>query len=264
MTFSRVNASSWATGAEVTTAQINQLDLDHANALDKSIAGDGVFGPLTFTNNVTAGVSVSIVGQGTTTTASGGRIVLGDNDYPTRLTSAAITRCLPILMQLNAGTNYIVDANMSRSNVVGSAGATAISQGLIDGATLVSVTVYVTVTAHAGLPAIMPSFSVAAVALATGAMPLGSMPGTVNTLSAVTIVRPASPTAWFSNGQVQSFTLSIGATNIMTGPIGAVIDRTQFAYFLAIQEEAGANSVAGNLWQSVQLNMTNIVDMRRA
>ena len=42
MTFSRVNAGGWASGAEVTTTQFTALDTDLSNALDKSAAGDGV------------------------------------------------------------------------------------------------------------------------------------------------------------------------------------------------------------------------------
>lgn len=47
MSFSRVNASGWSVGAKLTSAQMNQLDTDHANALDKSIAGDTLSGPVT-------------------------------------------------------------------------------------------------------------------------------------------------------------------------------------------------------------------------
>src|SRR5580704_12436882 len=44
MAFTRVNPSGWAIGAKLTSAQQNQLDIDHANALDKSAAGDTLLG----------------------------------------------------------------------------------------------------------------------------------------------------------------------------------------------------------------------------
>ncbi len=34
MSFTRVNAGSWATGARLTSAQMNQLDIDHADSVD--------------------------------------------------------------------------------------------------------------------------------------------------------------------------------------------------------------------------------------
>jgi hypothetical protein len=44
MSFTRVNPGGWAAGAKLTSAQQNQLDIDHANALDKSTAGDTLLG----------------------------------------------------------------------------------------------------------------------------------------------------------------------------------------------------------------------------
>lgn len=44
MSFSRVNAAGWAVGDPLTSAQQNGLDIDHANALDRSTAGDTILG----------------------------------------------------------------------------------------------------------------------------------------------------------------------------------------------------------------------------
>jgi hypothetical protein len=42
--FSRINAGGWASGDPLTHTQANNLDIDHANALDKSTAGDTILG----------------------------------------------------------------------------------------------------------------------------------------------------------------------------------------------------------------------------
>jgi hypothetical protein len=47
MSFSKVNPPGWAFGDKLTSAQMNQLDADHANALDKSVAGDAIAGVVT-------------------------------------------------------------------------------------------------------------------------------------------------------------------------------------------------------------------------
>ncbi len=44
MSFTRVNVAGWSSGAELTSSQQNQLDIDHANALDKTTAGDTLSG----------------------------------------------------------------------------------------------------------------------------------------------------------------------------------------------------------------------------
>jgi hypothetical protein len=44
MSFSRINSSGWALGDPLTHTQITNLDIDHANSLDKSTAGDVILG----------------------------------------------------------------------------------------------------------------------------------------------------------------------------------------------------------------------------
>lgn len=46
MSFTRVQPGGWSYGAKLTSAQANQLDQDHANALDKSLAGDTLYGTI--------------------------------------------------------------------------------------------------------------------------------------------------------------------------------------------------------------------------
>lgn len=48
MSFTRINVAGWAVGAKLTSAQMNALDIDHANAADKTTAGDTISGLWTF------------------------------------------------------------------------------------------------------------------------------------------------------------------------------------------------------------------------
>lgn len=72
MSISRIKPTGWAINEKLTSAQMNQLDIDHANSLDKTIAGDTISGPitmsstssLTFNNgsdlNISGGVTITI------------------------------------------------------------------------------------------------------------------------------------------------------------------------------------------------------------
>lgn len=64
---------------------------------------------------------------------------------------------------------------------------------------------------------------------------------------------PNVPT--YENGSLtQSFTYTCDQNN--------VIDTTNYVYFLGIRDEIGANAKPGNQYFSIQLNYSNIVDMR--
>lgn len=75
MSFSLVNPSTWGVGDKLTSAQINALDADHADALDKT--GDQITGTVTFGvgATLTAGVTGAIVASaanGVSSTIAGG------------------------------------------------------------------------------------------------------------------------------------------------------------------------------------------------
>ena len=246
MTFSRVNAGGWASGAEVTTTQFTALDTDLSNALDKSAAGDGVFGPIVVTSAITAiGGATFITAGGSLQTLSGGRVRLGDNDYPQFSAARSLTRLLPILFQQNGNLNFVVDQNYSSANVVGASGSLDLSTELIDGATLATVAVIFGVPYHTAVPAVMPLLAIVQVATATGAQ---------STLVSASIPKPITAAIWTANQLVQTFTLTVGA----------VIDRTQYNYYLRVVDESGAGAQGGNQWALAQMLMTNITSMRPA
>lgn len=58
MAFSRINSGGWSTGQKLTSAQITALDIDHANALDKTTAGDTLSGAIAMSAS-TARINVS-------------------------------------------------------------------------------------------------------------------------------------------------------------------------------------------------------------
>ncbi|HEY6461622.1 MAG TPA: hypothetical protein VIY73_15750, partial [Polyangiaceae bacterium] len=62
MSFPRINPSGNPVGGKVTSAQFNQLDVDHANALDKTIAGDQLAGVMTMasTGQIQASVAAGL------------------------------------------------------------------------------------------------------------------------------------------------------------------------------------------------------------
>jgi hypothetical protein len=79
MSFVKVGpAGGWAFGSKLTSAQMNQLDSDHANALDKSVAGDTLLGVVQMAstgaiqvNSAGAQIISSVLGGIESTTAKG-------------------------------------------------------------------------------------------------------------------------------------------------------------------------------------------------
>ena len=59
MSFTRVNPGGWSVGAKLTSSQMNQLDIDHANALDKTTAGDTLSGPIAMASTATITASTA-------------------------------------------------------------------------------------------------------------------------------------------------------------------------------------------------------------
>jgi hypothetical protein len=82
MSFTRINPTpGWVFADTLTAAQMNAYDIDHANALDKSVAGDTLSGTVTMTSGgmldvpiATTGIRVSTSGAKIAATASGASI----------------------------------------------------------------------------------------------------------------------------------------------------------------------------------------------
>ena len=80
MSFGRVNPGGFGLGAKFTSTQANQLDIDHANALDKSGAGDTLSGFINVTP--TSGGIGAGLGGGAGCSSGNGIILSWNNGYP--------------------------------------------------------------------------------------------------------------------------------------------------------------------------------------
>jgi hypothetical protein len=135
-----------------------------------------------------------------------------------------------------------------------------------NGATLVSATLTFFVgqqhstpvppSTTAGVPALLPGIRLVGVNGSGIAIPLATTAGTAGTDSTGMqfVATPASGSAWYDSGGVQTFTYTCDA--------GVVIDTTQFSYHAVIQDEFGANAVTGNIYVEFELSFADIADTR--
>lgn len=232
MAFTRINGGSWAVGDKLTSAQANSLDVDHANAVDKTVAGDTLSGVL-----VTAGA---------------GRFSHGGSDYNTF--SASRTRAIwqpPIPIALTTG--WTVDG-IGVARILGPATGTQINfpiTSLHNGAVLTSVTAYVQVVAHASVPAALPNFIVQRQTLAQNAV---LTTATLASGGFSYFPTPGSGAAWRNSGNMQAWSITCDQNN--------TIDRSQYAYSIQLYDESGANSQALNAYYGFELTFGSITDMR--
>lgn len=239
MTFARINGGGWAANASLTSAQANALDIDHANALDKTVAGDTIAGV------VILGAAAKL------TTSGGGTFELKNNDY-VKL-GAGHAGLSQVRTRLIAGGAVYAAAwtigliSLVRPALKGNATTDVaiiqIEDILQNGETISQIDLLFQITNnHAGgLPAVQPQFSFVRY----------KKDGT--NLSLGTIVMAAGTTGVYYNGGAAQ-TLSL------TG-LTEVIDKTQYTYGILLQDESGANSVAGNLFQQITTTAT-IADVR--
>lgn len=105
MTFPRVKPDAWAVNEEVTSAQLNQLDVDHANALDKT--GDTLAGTIELVSpgkinmrtgsliKLFDGASIEVTGTaGVTVSGAGASIVVTEGFLTVGVAGTATFQCL--------------------------------------------------------------------------------------------------------------------------------------------------------------------------
>jgi hypothetical protein len=117
---------------------------------------------------------------------------------------------------------------------------------LINGATLSSVNIWMTVVAHSTVPAEMPSANLSRLLLNHGAPVLDNLSSSVTE----SFPTPGSGSLYHDSGNVQFFTFTCNQNN--------VIDTSQYIYVLTLVDENGLNSVAGNAYYAFSLNYTNV------
>ena len=277
MSFSRANGSGWAVGAVLTSAQLNAIDVDHANALDKTSAGDTVAGTVNFSGSgkVSANIAGSVVGATAGGIQSGvvGGLQLsgGSTDWPAF--SANRSRVIAVPFDVaplvitaaatsggNTGTYAPGTSNWNPAQglvttVVNSGSANVYSylvplRQLHNGATMTSASIYLTgAGAHGALPAVMPAFGILRFQVSNPASGWSSL-NSGGTSS-------QDPTAVLATYKaLHSWSFTCNQNN--------VIDTTQYTYFAVIWDEANTNALGGNQYAGLALAFTAIADMRFA
>lgn len=269
MSFSRINGPGWAVGDKVTSAQMNALDIDHANALDKTTAGDTIVGVVTV-NGVVSGLNIGGLSPnglqilsgaklgilGTATVQSGGslvctgtgKIIAADgtvHQFTSPVGYSVLLATTPAGYLASSG--FVVDG--VNDCLKGNGTLNSIAQTPFrahHSATLSSVTFYFSIVGgHGALPAVQPAFGIYR----------RDVSGALTWLNASQTLSPnaASVAAYEA---LTSFTYPCTQNN--------VIDVTAYEYFYQITDESGTNALANDRYRGVKLNFTGIADMRFA
>lgn len=255
MSLSRIRPAGWPTTPTtsdgwLTAADLNALDIDHTNAVDK-MNGDTIAGPVVLDGAAGAGWTNNgptvITGAGSTLkTQNGGRIVIYSNEllvpyWPQYSPARAMFRNQPFLMQRGGGSLiWDVDTNESIAHTgSGQTGNCDITRSLVDGSTLTAIDIYFAVgQAHSGVPAVMPSFSLYAKGLDAS---------TIILLASGSVPSPATGAAWYNSGNQQTYTLIVPSV---------VVDRTSGSYFVQAIDESGLNALNLNIFRTLRFNYT--------
>lgn len=294
MSFSRVNPGGWATGAILTSTQQNQLDIDHANSVDKTVAGDTISGLLGLTSTAAIVAGISSGAQGMSGAVTGGSVGLGyapGTTTPLISTGVAygIMSAVPAGIALGGGatdfptfvgiSSGAAPAPIARSRVVV---ATAAALGTLPtGWTVLTFTGIKNTSGSQGdsLPILMPlhngaTLSQVSVFFAVGVshhpvtMPgmsvnrvplvngVGSTPTSI-ALSSTAVQNfpdPGSGSAYYASGNLQQMNYACNQNN--------VIDTTQYGYYVRLIDEAGSGFANGNVYYGVACTYGSIADMR--
>ena len=280
MTFSRVNPPGWGTGAIFQSSQLNQLDIDHANALDKSAAGDTLAGVITMASgseivvgsgaviagNATAGISGAVANAIQSATPGGIGLGGGSTDWPTFYTSGTSTPAPRTRSLWVPG-----DACCSRSSSVGNSGSlsSTYTVGAAPNTNLTGgfITNTVSTSNGNGYAYYLPlGRGVHNGATLTGAV-LYVNPNTSHTvlpsylpgfalyaiqLGTLTITSLTAGFAPDLSGTIALYKTPHTITATISGT--PVIDTSQYAYYaLIIDEGDAANALNGNIYPGIKL-----------
>jgi hypothetical protein len=278
---------------QLTSAELNQIDIDHANALDKSPAGDTLSGQVSIqpgagSPGIFAGVGGSLGGPtialgfpfggdvpslaigvpaGLVTTAAGAiQLNGGANDNITFSTPRFDVKSRPIapLGGLYQGWVQSIRKAISNNSDTTGQGFVVPLDGLHNGATLTGVIVNFAVgQPHPGAPANPPTLRIQRIPLALG---VGAPPQyqDLSSTAVQTFPMPSTGAAWYANGAIQFFVYSCNQNN--------VIDTANYEYLMAVVDESGQNAlfgqgnlnpfISGNLYFGYTLVQGSIIDMR--
>lgn len=218
--------------------------------------------PIVIGGQAGVGLSGTVSFEGGVTTSRGGRMQLGNNDYPT-FTSARTRSVVFHLVDarlIAAQANYIEICPSPRGLRIPYLDATLAdlipfipipNRFIHSGATLASAVLKFRVgRTHAAVPAQLPQFDINSYG-ATRA----SLLGLLSTGFAV-LPTPGSGAAYYAAGAVQSITMTCDQNNTALAP-------STTSYGIRLKDEASTNSIRSfNVFHSLTLNFTAIADMR--
>lgn len=284
MSFSKVNAGGWPVNGKLTSSQINQLDTDHANALDKSVAGDTILGTVGFSGSgnisanqassvkslVSNGINTSVSGgiqsaaangitsstaQGITVTGLGSFVAPTPSQY--LLSGAAtLTRAILLPSTLTNNSNFTAAFNSITSAATGAFCGSNLTTGIADNCTVTQVVLYFKIhTGHAGLPGTKPTISILLMDITSGLLGTGLTLNSGDSGSGLTISSAGTVPLYENSGNLQTFTYTCNQNNS--------INRSKHILLANITDESGVNSLAGNIYIGNAVSYT-IADMRPA
>ena len=245
MTFSLIWPSGLTDGiSTVDAAELEQLDTDHAAAIDGT--NGGTYAPSTALTIGGAGVFAS--GTGFFRTVAGGRIILGDNDYPTlggahsgasqvRARSFGFAAATEAHF-ISLGTTIPQTFALQGQNSV--AGVADLELPVLNGGTLEQLDVtFAIVNGHGALPTSLPAFWILKQNAATGVITVIA----THVLTAGSVVAYEALTSYSFTG------------------LSEVIDRTTYCYFVRVRDESGTNAIVGNAYLVAKTTQA-IADLR--
>jgi hypothetical protein len=267
MAFVRANPGGWAVGDVLTSAQQNALDIDHANSLDKTVAGDTLSGIVTFastasllcgfTDNIQATATnaiQSVASAGISSTVTSGITMAGGSFDFGGLSPArtVVRRSLMIPIGRPDVTNW--DMTVAADPILVGKGLSAninLEIPTHQGATLTTVRVWLQVTnSHGAVPSIFPSFDIRRV-------PISSYVSSSSVQSLFSggaqFATAATGAAWFNSGNIQQWSGTCNQNN--------VIDKTTYGYCMKLVDENGSYSQPSNQYIGMELTYTNITTL---
>lgn len=313
MSFTRVRPLGWSFGDKLASAEATQIDLNVSRAVDKTVAGDTIAGPLTwasgasivmnngssqvfqsgsglffntgsatFTTGSTLNMqplstlnfsssritgnaellgSIVVSGTGFFQTSSGGRFILGDNDWPqfsstrTRTVMCPLANLNPRLISGTISINFITIGDfLSIKDEDAFAGSIFTcnfpESSMHNGATLSSVELWFYAPTKASLPANFPGCRVFRTDLFTD---LAAPTGTSALSTTATQEFPAVSLASY-NGKMHKLVYSCNQNN--------VIDTSKYMYGILVIDESSGGAAPGNLFTHCVFTYTNIANMR--
>jgi hypothetical protein len=185
-------------------------------------------------------------------TDSGGRLELGHDDWPTFASSRSRNVVIPLLnIHTDIADSYPIDASLDPVGTKITATTSNVYQWTLpqrylhNGATIAGVDLTFRVgVPHTGIPT-LPTFTLAR---------FNQGHSVYGVIATGTLPAPASATAYYANGNAQTFSGSV------TG--NAVVDVGLYTYIFSFFDERSTNALPGNIYSSMTLHFDTIADMR--